>query len=98
MEALQSEVDAGSADLPPELPSVVENGSPPKDHDGDGLYEAVRGENEVTILDVQALFANLDSDAVQNHATAFNFSGGDESEVTILDVQGLFNELDSGQT
>jgi hypothetical protein len=97
IEALRREIDAGSADLPPELPPVVENGSPPADHDGDGLYEAVRGENEVTILDVQALFNNLESDVVQNHATAFNFSGSDESEVTILDVQGLFNELDSRQ-
>jgi hypothetical protein len=92
IDALRTEIDAGSADLPPELPPVV-NDTPPKDHDGDGLYEAVRGEDQVTILDVQALFNELESDAVQNHATAFNFSGGDETEVTILDVQGLFNEL-----
>ena len=76
-----------SADLPP-----IVGQRTPNDHDGDGLYEAVRGASEATILDVQALYQYLDSEAVQNHAGAFDFQG-DGGEVTMLDVQALFNRL-----
>jgi hypothetical protein len=44
----------------------------------------------LSILDVQALFANLDSDAVQNTPGAFDFNG--DGNVSILDVQALFNQ------
>jgi len=74
------------------LPPVV-GGRPPKDIDGDNTYENVRGSNEFTILDVQALFTELESPAVQDNAWAYNFSGSDETKVTILDVQALFNKL-----
>ena len=73
-------------------PSVVGDRQP-ADPDGDGLFEAVRGDSDVTILDVQALFDNLDDPAVQNNAELYGFQAGGSSEVTILDVQGLFNEL-----
>ena len=76
---------------PVELPPVVGRRTP-NDPDGDGLYEAVRGTGEATVLDVQALYQHLDSDAVQNHAGAFDFHG-DGGAVTMLDVQALFNRL-----
>ncbi len=69
---------------------VVE-GNPPRDPDGDGLYEAVRGGDRVTILDVQSLFDHLDSPAVTDNAEAYDFAG--TGEVSILDVQALFNLL-----
>ena len=74
-------------------PPPIGGGGPPQDLNGDGLHEDVRGDDEFTILDVQALFDNLDSDAVQNNAAAFDFSGLDPDEVTIFDVQALFNRL-----
>ena len=74
-------------------PPAVAGTNPPQDLDGDGLYENVRGDGEFDIADVQALFDNLDSDAVQKHADRYNFSGNDPTEVTILDVQALFNLL-----
>ena len=48
-----------------------------------------------TILDVQALFNNLDNPAVQNNAELYRFqqSGQDGRDVNILDVQALFNKL-----
>jgi mannan endo-1,4-beta-mannosidase len=81
-----------SGDVPSGLQSVSGNRLP-KDHDGDGLYEDVYGTGRSSILDVQLLFNNLESTAVQNNAAAFDFSdtGGD---VTILDVQALFNNLE----
>ena len=74
------------------LPPVVGE-RPPQDPDGDGLYRDVNGDGNVNILDVQALFNGIDSDAVQENASRFNFSGRSPDEVTILDVQALFNEL-----
>jgi subtilisin family serine protease len=74
------------------LPPVVGT-TPPADPDGDGLYGDVRGDGGVTVLDVQALFNNLDSPAVQTNADAFAFAGVDTSQVSVLDVQALFNDL-----
>jgi hypothetical protein len=82
----------GYPELQSTLPTLGRN--PPRDVDGDGLFEDVRGDNEFNILDVQALFNNLNNPNLQNNAEAFKFqesSGSDD--VTILDVQALFNEL-----
>jgi subtilisin family serine protease len=68
---------------------------PPRDLDGDGLYEDVRGDGNLTILDVQSLFNNLDTPDLQEYATLYSFSEDDPQEVSILDVQGLFNRLSS---
>jgi len=73
------------------LPTLERN--QPRDRDGDGLYEDVDGDGGLDILDVQALFNNLNSNAVQNNRGAFKFQPRVE-ELTILDVQGLFNELE----
>jgi PKD repeat protein len=65
---------------------------PPRDVDGDGQYEDVSGTRGFSILDIQALFNNLDDPVIQKNADAFKFAdtGG---EVSVLDVQALFNEL-----
>jgi len=72
-------------------PAPVVNGSPPQDLDGDGLYEAVRGSDEFTILDVQSLFTHLNSPAVTNSTWAYDFA--DTGDVSTLDVQALFDRL-----
>jgi subtilisin family serine protease len=74
--------------MPPPVVSTF-----PEDIDGDGDYENIRSTDAFNILDVQALFNNLDTPAVQNNAGAYDFSGTDPTEVTVLDVQALFNEL-----
>ncbi|THE65657.1 hypothetical protein D8Y22_06540 [Salinadaptatus halalkaliphilus] len=74
-------------------PPAIVGDSPPQDLNGDGLYEDVRGSGEFTILDVQALFDNLDNNIVQKNAEHFNFADIQEDEVTILDVQALFDQL-----
>ena len=68
---------------------------PIADPNGDGLYEDVRGDGSVDILDVQELFNELDSGnpQLQNHSEKFNFQGNNPDQVTILDVQALFNQL-----
>jgi hypothetical protein len=82
-------------DLLPPIPDPIEPGfpGPPRDDDGDGLLENVRGASGPPgMLDVQALFDNLTNDTVQNNADKFNFQGDDPSEVGILDVQSLYDE------
>lgn len=83
-------------DGPPPLPGQE---NPPRDIDGDGLYEDVNGDGEFTIADVQVFFQNRDSDVVQSNAEFFNFQNNaerssfadnDPPDVTIGDVQALF--------
>jgi PKD repeat protein len=65
----------------------------PTDPDGDGLYEDVNGDSEFNIVDVQALFANLDDETVENNPDKFDFN--QDGDVDVVDVQKLFNEVNS---
>jgi len=79
---------------PPSEPVSEELTSPPKDPDGDGLYEDIDGDGQLTVDDVKMLFENLDSETVQKNSKAFSFAGDLESEeVTLADVQGLYQRL-----
>lgn len=70
---------------------VTGDGAPAQDLDEDGLYEDVNGDGAFTIVDVQALFANLDGDVVQNNVEKFDFNG--DGEVDVTDVQALYARL-----
>lgn len=75
------------------IPPIVGE-SPPQDLNGDGLYRDINGDGEVDVFDVQALYNNLSSDAVQNNAEAFSFSSGSaDGEVDIFDVQALYSDI-----
>jgi len=63
---------------------------PPRDLDGDCRFENVTGDGSPDVDDVQMLFDNLDSPAVQSNAEAYNFSGKNPDRVTIFDVQAQF--------
>ena len=75
---------------PPELPVGATNG-PPQKVLSSSLYDDVTGDGSTDVVDVQTLFRNLGTPAVQNNAAAFNFSNTNPDEVTVLDVQALFN-------
>ena len=70
---------------------VVVGDRPASDVDGDGAYEDVNGDGEATATDVQALFANRNSEAIRNDPDAFDFNG--DGEFSISDVQALFSKL-----
>ena len=65
--------------------------NPVTDADSDGEYEDINGDGDFNIVDVQALFANLDDDSIQNNAEKFDFNN--DGAVDIVDVQALFFEL-----
>ncbi len=83
-EALSLSVDPG----PPAVPGS--QGPPQNLGITPDTYEDVDGDGSMTIFDVQTLFVNLDSPAVNEHAAAFSFNNGDTTAVTIFDVQALF--------
>jgi hypothetical protein len=65
--------------------------NPVSDTDGDGQYEDVTGDGEFDIVDVQALFVNLDDEAVVDNPEKFDFNG--DGAATVADVQALYAEL-----
>ena len=71
-------------------PTVVGD-DPATDTTGDGVLNDVNGDGSFTATDVQALFANQDSDAVQNNPELFDFNG--DGSFTVSDVQALFAQL-----
>ena len=79
--------DSAAASLEIHPPAI--SGDRPQDPNGDGLYEDIDGDGELSIFDVQALFTGLD--AAAEYPAAFSFNGG--ADVTIFDVQALFNAL-----
>ncbi|MFB6162863.1 MAG: RICIN domain-containing protein [Halococcoides sp.] len=74
---------AVEADQPPTLGEAE-----PTDPDDDGLYEDVSGDGTVNFPDVNLLFQNSDTAAVQDNATYFDFESGDG--ITLQDVMALF--------
>jgi hypothetical protein len=78
----------GDEPTTPLLDPVCDDCSRPTDVDGDGLYEDVNGDSSVNVIDVQALFANIDAPTVQNNVDAFDYNG--DGVVDVVDVQALF--------
>ena len=72
------------------LPEGPVQGPPAKNLSA-SLFDDVTGDGSTDVVDVQTLFMNLGTSAVQGNARAYNFSGINPDKVTVLDVQALFN-------
>jgi PKD repeat protein len=75
-----------------ELEPVI-GSSVPTDPDDDGTYEDVNGDGDLTVNDVQALWANRDDDAITSFGEFYDFNN--DGEFNVVDVQALWNELNS---
>ncbi|RQH03364.1 GLUG motif-containing protein [Natrarchaeobius oligotrophus] len=69
---------------------------PPRDLDGDGLYEDVNGDGESTVADVQALHRHLEDEVVTTNPEKFDFAGEDPGTVTDDDVAALYERVTEG--
>jgi secreted PhoX family phosphatase len=78
-------------DCRPGLVDVTGDGSVALDPDCDGLYEDVNGDGATDVVDVQALFANRDSQAVESNSGAFDFNR--DGRLNVVDAQKLFAGL-----
>jgi len=67
--------------------------SAPTDPDGDGVYEDINGDGTFDIVDVQALFANVDDPTIQDNPESFDVN--DDGTVDVVDAQALYSELTS---
>lgn len=74
-------------------PRIDESFELPRDLTGDGLYEDIDGDGELTINDVQVLFEHINEDTVQENSEYYDFSDLNSEEVNIFDVQALFKRL-----
>jgi len=81
-----------AVEFAPRPPPVV-GSDPPASAGEDMLYDDIDGDGEVTITDVQTLFDGLESEVVQEHAPAFDFSDTNPGRVSIFDIQALFERL-----
>jgi PKD repeat protein len=75
---------------PPDLPAVVGD-TPPSDTDSDGAFEDVNGDDAFNVNDVTALWANRNSDAIQNNSQSFDINS--DGSFNVNDVTALWNEV-----
>lgn len=78
-------VDDGSS----ALPSFGEG--EPADLDSDGLYEDLNGDGEATVTDVQLLYTERNSDALNSNPEAVDFN--QDGSFDVVDIQALFDEV-----
>ena len=74
----------------PRQVDVTGNGEPAQDTNDDGLANDINDDGEFSMVDVQLLFENRNSVAVQNNPKSFDFSG--DGQIGIADVQVLFEQ------
>lgn len=73
--AMRGTVEIVEGDGEPSLPPIGDSQSPPTDPDGDGLYEDINGDGEVTDADGEMFFEHFEDPEIQNNPEAFDFNG-----------------------
>ena len=75
------------------IPSCPGSNAPPTDPDGDGHYEDVNGDGEVTSQDRGALMRCRGSTATEEYPLAFDFD--DDGDFDVDDIRALAREIRS---
>ncbi|MFP3953971.1 MAG: dockerin type I domain-containing protein, partial [Candidatus Acetothermia bacterium] len=73
------------------LGKVGKSQNPPKDLDGDGLYEDVNGDGKLTQEDAFTLAFNLQSESIQHSASLFDFNW--DGKVSFADAAELIHMI-----
>lgn len=72
--------------------TIGESAAPPRDLDGDGLFEDINGDGKLTFADVRIFAFNLSSPAVQENWQMFDFNG--DGKVDFSDAVTLTNLIE----
>jgi PKD repeat protein len=80
-------VQSGAVEVTISLSPVGDSADPPRDLDGDGLYEDINGDGELTFADPVLLAFSLDSEVVQQNPALFDFDG--DGDVDFNDAVAL---------
>ncbi|MFW6006267.1 MAG: dockerin type I domain-containing protein, partial [Candidatus Bipolaricaulota bacterium] len=83
---------SGSAPVNVGVGSIGNSSAPPTDPNGDGMYEDIDGDGEVTETDAFLLAFNLDSPALQNNPELFDFNR--DGKITFDDAIELIRLLE----
>jgi mannan endo-1,4-beta-mannosidase len=68
------------------------NGTMPTDPDGDGTYEDLNGNGEIDFDDSVVYFENMDSAAMTDHASAYDYNAN--NEIDYSDLVELMKEIE----
>ncbi|MFB6287145.1 MAG: dockerin type I domain-containing protein [Candidatus Bipolaricaulia bacterium] len=82
-----------SMSITPVVSPVGDSDRPPRDLNGDGLFEDVNGDGSLTEADAILLALNLNSSVIQENVSRFDFNG--DGTVSFADVQELRRQLQS---
>jgi hypothetical protein len=74
-EAINPQTSVGTLDIGQGPPPLPDQANAPRDPNGDGVYEDVYGNGRVSFSDAVLLAKNLDSKAVSQHNSQFDFVG-----------------------
>lgn len=74
--------------------SIGSYSAPPKDLNGDGLYEDVNGDGKLTEEDAFALAFNMNSSSIKNSDSLFDFNW--DGKISFADAVALIRKLEAG--
>ncbi|WP_336343237.1 dockerin type I domain-containing protein [Halalkalicoccus ordinarius] len=79
------------------LEPIGDADAPPQDLTGDGLYEDINGDGELTEADTQLFYDYLDDPTIQENPEKFDFNGDGEDEIDLLDVQAHYQLVEEDE-
>lgn len=94
-QALDPFVRPLSLSVTPVVSPIGDADRPPRDLNGDGLYEDINGDGALDEADVILLALNLNTPDVQENVSLFDFNG--DGSLSFADVQALRRQLQSTQ-
>ncbi len=83
-------VQSGGVSITVSLSPIGGSIYPPRDLDGDGRYEDIDGDTQLTFADPLLLAFNLDSEVIQQNPSLFDFDGDGDID---FDDAGALAEL-----
>lgn len=94
---IEQDSDDEDEDVDDVLEPIGDADAPPQDLTGDGLYEDINGDGELTEADTQLFYDYLDDPTIQENPERFDFNGDGEDEIDLLDVQAHYQLVEEDE-